>query len=245
MAVSNDFEKWGLGYSGCDGGDIGEANNRTIWVCGIEWGGGHDPESLKRHIKDDVSCPPYGYESWNENISYIFNWQVMKLLSVINGGKVEDYKKFAKEKQPFVRRSKGYFKMNLYPIGFKDTANYRWHEDFSEITGFNTKEEYIKWCKEKRFQEIRKWATERKPEMIICLGKTYKEDFCSAFFDPDKSVKSETIDDHEVAWGINADNSLMIILPFMVNRYGLVKNSSIQKVGERIAEIRLLTNGSS
>ena len=35
------FAKWATGFSGCDGGDIGSAQNRSIWYCGIEWGGGH------------------------------------------------------------------------------------------------------------------------------------------------------------------------------------------------------------
>ncbi len=34
------FKEWCPGYSGCDGGDIGNEDNPSVWVCGIEWGGG-------------------------------------------------------------------------------------------------------------------------------------------------------------------------------------------------------------
>jgi len=107
MSVNFDFNKWGLGYSGCDGGDIGNPERKSKWVCGIEWGGGHDPEGLISHMQEDMTEPPKGYESWEENISYIFNWQVMKLLSVIEGGKVEDYKIFAKKVKPFIEGNNG------------------------------------------------------------------------------------------------------------------------------------------
>ncbi|WP_260951748.1 hypothetical protein [Campylobacter sp. RM16187] len=34
------FKKWALGFSGCDGGDIGSPENPSAWLCGIEWGEG-------------------------------------------------------------------------------------------------------------------------------------------------------------------------------------------------------------
>lgn len=242
MSTQSDFEKWSLSYSGCDGGDIGSPNKKSIWVCGIEWGGGHNPVSLLNHMQQNLTEPPVGYDSWEENISYRFNWQVMKLFSAINGGKVEDYKKYAKTIKPFVKGSEGFFKLNLYPIGFKDTDQNRWKAEFSNITGFATKNDYISWCKTKRFPKMRRWASTWKPELIICLGKTYKDDFTIAFYDKSNSFEDELIDGQEISWGMNNDGALVVILPFMVNRYGLTKNTSIQKVGERISQLKLLTS---
>lgn len=93
----------------------------SIWVCGIEWGGGHGPDGLRRHMREDARNPPSGYQSWKENISYIFNWQVMKLLAAMSGLPVAKYKKFAQDVKPFVDRGIGHFKMNLYPIAFINT----------------------------------------------------------------------------------------------------------------------------
>jgi hypothetical protein len=244
MSIRAEFENWGLGYSGCDGGDMGDTEARSTWVCGIEWGGGHDPETLRSHMREDVSKPPIGYQTWKENISYIFNWQVMKLLAAIEGGKVEDYKAFAERVQPFVQGKIGYFKMNLYPIGFKDTNGDRWRTEFSGITGFNSKPEYITWCKEQRLPKIRTWASRWRPQLILCLGKTYIDDFSRAFFDQENTFNQESIDDRDLRWGINDDGALVVVLPFMVNRNGLVKNTSIQKVGERISQLQLLTRHS-
>jgi len=235
--MNSKFQKWGLNYSGCDGGDIGKPNHKSKWVCGIEWGGGHDYDSLLSSINEDLEGIPEGYDSWEENISYIFNWQVMKLLSAIEGGKVDEYKLFAERKKPFVNGSQGYFKMNLYPIAFKNTNSENWISSFSNITGFNSKDEYIQWCKKERFFQLRKWASRYSPELIICLGKTYKTDFKVAFYEENKEFKTECVEDHEISWGVNNDGTLVVILPFMVNKNGLVKNIAIQKVGNRISEL--------
>lgn len=243
MSASNEFENWGMGYSGCDGGDIGNRVTPAIWVCGIEWGGGHTPESLASDMKEDVSAPPRGYADWNENLAYPFNWQVMKILSVISGGTVSEYKRFAENAKPFVEGSQGYFKMNLYPIGFKDTSYARWYDKFSSITGFHSKAHYLAWCSERRFPRMRKWADEAAPKLILCLGKTYIQDFQSAFHDEGCELKREVIDDRDLFWGINRQASLVVVLPFMINRNGLVKNQSIQHFGERVSQ--LLTNQST
>ncbi|MBD3768457.1 MAG: hypothetical protein IE928_11050 [Gammaproteobacteria bacterium] len=240
MKASNEFEKWALGYSGCDGGDIGSRSSPAIWVCGIEWGGGHTPEALITHMEEDVNHPPKGYADWKENLAYIFNRQVMKMLSAINGGSVSEYKEFAERVQPFVDSRRGYFKMNLYPIGFKDTSYARWHDNFSAITGFQSKADYLAWCSNWRFPQLRKWAEQAAPKLILCLGKTYIDDFQSAFHDDGCDFTHEVIDDRDLFWGVNTQGSTVAVVPFMVNRNGLVKNTSIQKFGERIAQ--LLTN---
>jgi len=233
----NEFQKWCLEFSGCDGGDIGSKNNRATWICGIEWGGGHTPDSLIEHMSKDFSAPPSGYDDWKENLEYIFNWQIMKLLSAIEGNKVGDYKKFAEEKKPFVEDSKGYFKMNLYPIGFKDTNENRWQIEFSKITGFNSKADYIQWCKNKRFPQMTKWTLEYKPKLIICLGKTYIKDFKQIFLSNNIQLNTKLIDDKELTWGYNELDTLVVILPFMVNANGLNKNQTIQKFGEEISNL--------
>lgn len=238
MHATKIFEQWGLGFSGCDGGDLGSPTNRSVRVCGIEWGGGHDLEGLRRHMHEDMAAVPAGYSCWKENISYIFNWQVMKLLTALAGENVSDYKKFAETAKPFIEGNYGYFKMNLYPIAFRNTASSNWKSEFSEITGLPSKSEYLTWCKEFRLPQIRQWAQENKPEIIICLGKTYIDDFMAAFASPDDEFITETFDGREISWAVNADGTLVVVLPFMVNRNGLVRNVTIQKVGDHIKQLR-------
>ena len=242
METREIFQKWAMGYGGCDGGDVGSPEKPAIWACGIEWGKGHEPAGLIEQMEKEVSAQwnSSGYACWKENIKHRFNWQLMKLLSVIHGGCFSGYKQFAEGHQPFVQGKSGYFKMNLYPIAFKDTSHNHWHNGFSDITGFYQKSDYHAWCHEHRFPQIRQWAEVSKPKLIICLGKSYLPDFKMAFMEPDAVINEEVIDEKVLYWGRNAQQSLVVVIPFMANRHGLNRNVSIQKFGERIAELMKL-----
>ena len=236
-SMSEQFKEWSKGSSGCDGVDLGGIRNRAVWVCGIEWGGENSAEVLSSRITEDVSSPPQGYPDWEENVAYIFNWQLMKLFAAMKGDNVLSYKSFAEKTQPFVHGGEGFFKMNLYPVAFKDTGHDRWQDDFSAITGFNSKADYIEWCQQNRFPQIRQWASTYKPKLVLCLGKSYLTDFIAAFSDHRDRINHEIIDDRDLYWQKNKDDTFIVVVPFMVNRYGLTKNTSIQKFGERISQI--------
>ena len=45
---------------------------------------------------------------------------------------------------------------------------------------------------------------------------------------------TKTIGDIEPCHSINKQGTLVVIIPVMSNRYGLTRNMSIQRVGERI-----------
>jgi hypothetical protein len=238
MKIENEFQKWASGFSGCDGGDIGSPQNRSIWVCGIEWGGsGHDPASLKEIILKSVDSPPYGYEYHSENLAYIFNWQTLKLLTAIQGESVENYIQASEKTRPFVKDSKGFFKMNLFPVAFKDTSNQRWISDFITITGFQNKEEYLTWCRQVRFLNLKSWVEKFKPKLIICFGKSFLADFESAFVNGSSEFTKETILNRELSWTRTQDETLIVICPFPVNRYGLNSHVLLQAFGERIREL--------
>lgn len=76
------------------------------------------------------------------------------------------------------------------------------------------------------------------PEVVICLGKTFRTEFGLAFSVPGHTWATETIDERELSWAVNDHGTLVVVLPFMVNRNGLIRNLSIQKFGERIAQLR-------
>lgn len=240
MTIENKFQKWASGFSGCDGGDIGNPQNRSIWVCGIEWGGsGHDPEKLKEIILDPVDSPPLGYEHHSESLAYIFNWQTLKLLTAIQGEPVENYIQISESIRPFIKDSKGFFKMNLFPVAFKDTNHQRWLSDYNAITGFQTKEEYLSWCRQARFSTIRSWVEEFKPKLVICFGKTFSADFKSALVNGNSEFTKETILNRELSWTRTQDDTLVAICPFPVNRYGLNSHALLQAFGERIRALMI------
>jgi hypothetical protein len=235
--ISKQFEKWASSYAGCDGGDVGGPNKRSIWLCGIEWGGGHTPEDVRENIAEEVKTPPDGYDSWNENLMYSYNRQVMKLFSAMGGRPVSDFRKFAEDVKPFTCGASGYYKLNLYPIAFKKTSHDLWKSGFADVTGFPSKEEYLRWCNEVRLPVISNWARKHQPAAIICLGKTFKDQFGKAFLVDEGSWKVEALGDRELSYGRNSLGGTVFVLPFVSGPHGLNRNSTIQKFGERIAEI--------
>lgn len=238
MKANPNFETWATSYSGCDGGDIGSPERRAIWLCGIEWGGARTAEQLQDEMQCDEPCPPRGYGDASENLTYIFNRQVMKILAAIHGRPVSEYRDFCQQAKPFTQGSSGYFKMNLYPIAFKDTNQARWHSNFAEATGLENKSDYLDWCRKHRFPHMRQWAARARPKLILCLGKSYRDDFQKAFHDKNSTFTHDPpIDGHDLWWCVNAEGTLVAVIPFMVNRYGLIRNESIQKFGDRIAKL--------
>ena len=241
------FSRWALEFSGCDGGDIGTPSAPSVWFCGIEWGGGHseNADQLRAIFQGDESKPPKGYEdpdgkgAWRENLAYIYNRQAVKLLSAINGGRVEDYKIFAERIQPFTNGAIGYFKMNLFPLAFRNTNAAHWGEVMANATGLPDKAAYLAWIREHRFQIIHSWVKEYRPKLIVCTGITYYNDFIRAFSGTELAMTKEVIEDRELRWARTETGTLLIIIPFMVNRYGLTRNSLIQMFGDRIRELSL------
>lgn len=238
MAITREFKDWGLGYSGCDGGDLGSPNTPSIWVCGIEWGGGHGVDGLTRELGEDRSEAPQGYDDWEHNLAYPFNRNVLKILAAIEGQNVDEYAKFAETVKPFTAGSSGYFKMNLYPIGFKNTDPAHWVDEFAGLTGFESKDQYVEWCREERFPQIRNWARSAKPKLVLGLGKTYLDDFKTAFLDPDTTMTVENAgQEEEIHWGKNSEGTLLVVTRFPMNSHGLVSNEAIGKVGARISAL--------
>ena len=232
MDIKQEYD-WLRDFHGCDGGDIGSPEKSSVWVCGIEWGGGHTVENLRQ-----IAAEPYtgdtdfGYEAWQECVDCPYNISVCKLLTALNGGQVEDYRRFAEEVQPFVHKAgSGYFKMNLYPIAFKNTDAGLWQQEFSEITGFADKQEYVNFCNRYRFAEMNAWVEKYRPRLIIGF------EFNAAFSDGFRSFKQEEIAGKKLKWKRNENGTLLAVLPFPSGSHGLNSNVSLQKFGERLAEL--------
>lgn len=231
---------WMLDFSGCDGGTIGSPQEQSIWVCGIEWGGGFDDKELENYINQEWdSSPNFGYQSIEDSDFYPYNRVVFKLLAVMHGNEIDSYKDFVKEQQPFVENShSSYFKMNLYPIAFPDTDHIHWVKEFSKATGFDDKQQYLKWCRINRFPVMQQWVQKYTPKLIICLGKSYASDFNLAFKDNNEAFTNETVGDLVLQWKRNDNSTTIAVLPFPnAQNKGLKSHSDIESMGKRLAEL--------
>lgn len=234
--INDDFKRWALNFGSCDGGDIGSPKNPSIWLCGLEWGGGFKEEELQNIFKNNDLKIPAIYEDCKENLKYQFNIKAIKLLAAINGE--ENHVKFNETFKPFSRGGKGYFKMNLYPLSFKDTNHNRWTEAISKETGFKDKDEYIKWIRLNRFPIFSSWAKEYRPKIIICTGISYKDDFIVAFGDQNTQLQERNFKDYKKFFYFkNSYGALVVIIYFLGGRHGLKSDEEIRRTGKEIAKI--------
>lgn len=233
-------KNWMLDFSGCDGGTIGSPKKPAIWVCGIEWGGGTDAEGLKNYINQDWNgSPEFGYDKAGVLDFYRYNMVLYKLLAIMQGYKIEDYKKFVEKEMPFLEHGhSSYFKMNLYPIAFKKTNHLLWTNEIAEVSGFETKQTYLTWCKENRFPVIQQWVQKYATKLIICFGKTYRHEFNLAFANNATEFTSETVGDLVLQWKKNDNGTIIAILPFPnAQNKGLKSDSDIEAMGKRLNQL--------
>ncbi len=237
--VTDRFAHWALGFSGCDGGDP----ERSVWICGIEWGGGHTPNDL--NLDEDVSEPKYvglggGWEDWEwkKFRKLPYNWRALKLICALEGRDVATYREFYDARKCFDAGS-GYFKLNLYPLGFRNVSPQRWQDWLSDQTGFPTKKGYQDWCRLNRFPVIRGWATRYLPSIIICTGKDYRDDFLRAFAGAG-AVAAQVDAGGKKIWytAANDGHTLVVVTYFLGGKFGLNRNFELQATGTRIAELK-------
>ncbi|MFZ4526312.1 MAG: hypothetical protein ACOYOE_12470 [Chlorobium sp.] len=249
IKVNNDFAQWAELKSGCDGGNPDGA----IWLCGIEWGGGDDvkeidfSEQIKNFNKEPERTEKEHEEVLNNSSkTWTFDHNAYKLISVIcNNQTLNDfnYYEYAKQKITY-RKNSEFFKLNLYPISFKDTDENLWNSEWQQKTGFPTKHHYILWCWNNRFKSIKTWINQNNPpKLIICAGKTLLQDFLMAFVDQENTafennMTFEKIEDRELTWlRINKDRTILCVTPFLTNSRGLNSLERINSMGLRIREI--------
>ena len=168
-------------------------------------------------------------------MAYQYNIKALKLLCAINGA--SDHVKFNETVKPFTQGAKGYFKLNLYPLAFKNTNHSLWSEGFAEATGLKNKGEYIRWIEQNRFPRLRVWAKERKPRLIICVGISYKNEFIVAFGDEGAQVKEAVAGGKKFYYFKNETGAIVAITYFLGNPHGLNSDAAIKATGEKIAQI--------
>jgi len=228
--TSNGFKEWAQGFSGCDGGNP----SGRIWLCGIEFGGGHTEKTL---IYDDVTKPPWNNPDKDDFIRYQYNWKAIKLLAALNGGECAEYKSFFEEQSCFDKKS-NYFKLNLYPIGFKDTSHHRWENWLVLKTGFASKQQYLGWCKKSRFPMLRRWLIDYSPRLVLCTGITRLEEFRSAFGDGTEKVIEGKAGGKGFKYFLTNDRkTLVAIVYFLGGSKGLGSDDQLAATGKQLASV--------
>lgn len=208
-------------------------------MCGIEYGSGYSWQELVNLIHSepryDTAHIPPGFSDHRSNITNDFNGRAMKVLTAVLGENVEDYKEVNERRRPFSAGCTGFFRLNLFPVAFRDTSHSRWSGEFATSTGFSEKEAYLNFCQTERFKVLRQLAVERAPKLILCFGKTYTPDFVDAFADATCEMTEEVVEGVTLSWLINAAGTLVAICPFPNSRFN--SNLKFQAMGDRIADL--------
>lgn len=258
MAVTEEFRSWATSLSGCDGGDP----SADVWICGIEWGYGKDKRDsdevylrklehyYKNELRDEIakgeytaSDRTYNFESHNK---YPYGRSVSKLYAAIVGREVSDYMKYSKE-----TTGHEIFKMNLYPIAFRNTDSYFWKNyDLDKLTGFEEKYLFRTWCLLHRFPALSKFISEmdKKPKIIIGTGTSYLDDFYLCFAGAGNSmvndITMDKVNDDSTSnprffyWSKIYKQTLLFVVPFFSSqKYGLNSDILLQNMGNQIREI--------
>jgi hypothetical protein len=230
--MKSEFKKETLEkFFGCDSDELaaGDKNNQSIWLFGIEHG------TFNTESKDINIDQNYSIETQSK---WPYNVKAFKLLSVILGYSLNNYMDFANKYQPFVKGSKGFFKGNLYPYGFRSVSDFT--EEVKRKTRFNTKEEYYEWCNKNRLPIINNWVEEYQPKIVIGVGITRRDDFSLAVFGKNVEFKEYffTINEHtkKIYYFVDGSRKL-IVIPHFAGRYGLNSNLSIEKTGKFIEKL--------
>ena len=241
---SVDFKDWVLGkdlndpFSGCDGGDPGSERSPSTWLFGLEWG---DPKSVNARAVSECSNADVNYSIETQIRRWPFNRNAFKLLSSIYAGDINSYREFAHREQPFVKGQKGYFKGNLYPLGFNNLS--AWNDEAIALSGFLTKEDYIEWARRERLSVVRCWIQKYKPKLFIGAGIGFLHDFLNAL--GTKSYTEHRFEANNIRRRIflgSVGETVFAIVPHLSGgRFGLTSTDSISLAGHIIRE-RLLHN---
>ena len=217
----------------CDGGDLGVPESPSIWLFGIEpgWSLSDEVAEAKGLGVSEGILKDYSVEL---QLAWPFNRNAFKLLAAIEEIPISEYRKFAKEKRPFERDSKGYFKGNLYPAALNKLTT--WHEDATYLTGFNNKEDYQNWVKERRFPIVESWIDVSRPKLFIGTGLGHLEDFMKVTKTKDFKTHSFSVkgQSKRLIWSTDGIVPIVVLPNLSGGKNGLNSHESIRIAAEFI-----------
>jgi len=240
-------QEWVRSLSGCDSANP----DAETWFCGIEWGGGggniqnYYDTDLPAEIRKGSYRPKHAVFNWPGALGYPYGRSLAKLYAAYRGDNISDYKSLAR-----TWSGEDVFKMNLYPIAFRNTSDDLWKEyQLDETTGFSEKHLFKTWCFVNRFPYYADLRRSHKPKLIVGTGTTYLRDFYVCFagmaatansiqvgeISPRSEKNAKTI--RKYYWARLDDVSTLIVIPFFSGPSGLNSDYLLQAMGERMREI--------
>lgn len=225
-------EAWaGDPFEGGDGGDVGSPESPSIWLFGQEHG---DAANIEQEPEVDRSERDY---SVDKQLRYPFNRNAFKLFAAIHGEPVERYEQFARLHQPWVPGSKGYFKGNLYPYPCRSLST--WSEQAIKETGFERKEDLVKWCNEHRLPAIADAVRRYRPKLFIGIGADMAREFSLAYFGADLPLETYqfAVNGHtkKIRYATHNGGRLVILPHISSGSNGINSDEALQVAGSFIA----------
>ena len=219
------FESFALSQSGCDGGNL----KSDIWVCGLEWG--VDVKSLNDLNK--IMEGPFNTASWDgeiqQRLKYPYNNKIAWLFSYLFKWE-ENHKKAAENHRMMCFDGTGY-KMNAFPIPFKNRSSVSWSKDMADLIGLHSFEVYLEWCIENRGKYFQELVKENSPKMIVCTGKNTTMAFLRFFGCDMTSVDSG--ENFTVA-KCNESKTLVFVTPFFGGASGINSFEKMKALADEI-----------
>lgn len=229
------FKDWATGYSGIVGGNL----KGKLWFCGIEYGG-FDNE-LKFELPEENQQSYKGLPCWDEKTVLLdnigrnglkYDYKCAKLACLYFDLPIEEYKTYFNKKLYY--HNGNTFKLNLYPLAFRNISAENWTELCAKKTGFSDKSSYQKWCQINRFSNLKLLVSKHKPDVLICTGKTFEEDFKKAFLingNEDFISEVHTLDSKNRKFNFKfymSGKTLVVITPHLAGPWGLNSDESIK-----------------
>lgn len=234
MVPSEAFSRWAASFVGMEGNPA----NARYWFCGIEWSSEND---FTYESCDQWSWPESEVEERLRK--YPYNRRMAKLYAALKGASADQYKEVCLRPPQICTDSSDAFKLNLFPIGFRNDGNELWDRALVEKTGFVTKTEYRAWCQMHRFATIRKLVEQHRPRVIVGTSRTYLTEYALAFggrkeaFDIAARLRAsqEDCEGRILSWTwIDDGSTLLAVTPFLGGQSGLTSNKHLGAFGERI-----------
>jgi len=244
---TEEFAKWAKSFAGIDGGNMAG----PIWFCGIEHGG-DDNDIKTKDFKPVNKLPNWENEiERGKNFEHQFDQKALKLYAALLEKEIAGYKDIAEVKGAFAPNS-DVFKLNLYPLAFKNTADGHWCDKFFERTGIPTKEIYRAWCQTNRFNLFHDIVSQNNQtlRLIVCAGVGHSMEFLMAFGtvndihvemkrsripDPDKKM-ANGLSFHWII--LNDKRTVLAVVPFFGHwKYCLNSDKRIKVFGDEIRTV--------
>ncbi|CAI4173275.1 conserved hypothetical protein [Alteromonas macleodii] len=234
--LNEKFKQFACSHYGCDGGNL----DSSVWVCGLEWGTEfQDLADLEKTMEG-----PFNVGNWDgqvqERLKYQYNNKIAWLYSYLYDWEHGHKEQAVKHK---LMCSDGIgFKMNAFPISFKNRSSVSWNNDMAKLIGLHSFDVYIEWCISHRGRFFQSLVKKHSPRVIVCTGKGSMMSFFR-FFDCDLT----TVDDGEMfnVARCNDNNTLVFVVPFFGGASGINSFDKMAALASNISKYADNTLGST